>query len=462
MTLPILIAVTGSPWESEVVARLSAAGERSEHAGLVIVRRCVDVADLLAAAATGTARVALVWPRLRRFDSTTIAELAANGVAVVGVVSSGDSSGPAGKSQVASDADAAAHHGITAMVPADAPADEFARVIYAAADHPPDGLARPPSGIPAARREPPGVSATLTGTGAAGPGGTDRSGGGGQPSRGRLVAVWGPTGAPGRTSVAVTIASELAVRGTPTMLADADVYGGVVAEVLGIVDDAPGLAAAVRLANASRLSLDALAGVAREVAPGLRVLTGLARAARWPELRPDALATVWEWCRALAAVTVVDCGFCLEQDEELSFDTTAPRRNGATLATLEAADTVCVVGAADPIGVVRLARAVDELRVAVPAVASMTVVVNQLRPGPIGRDPARQVSDVLDRHAGVRPAFFVPYDRAGFDASLAAGRTLMEASPGSAARGALAELAEAVAGLTAIGRERGRRRVHRR
>jgi len=37
--------------------------------------------------------------------------------------------------------------------------------------------------------------------------------------------------------------------------------------------------------------------------------------------------------------TVVDCGFSLEQDEELSFDTAAPRRNGATLATLLAADT---------------------------------------------------------------------------------------------------------------------------
>ncbi len=449
MTLPILIAVTGAPWESEVVARLSAAGERSEHAGLVIVRRCVDVADLLAAAATGTARVALVWPRLRRFDSTTTAELAASGVAVLGIVSAGDSSGPAGEGQVAGDADAAAHHGITAVVPSDAPADEFARLIHAAADRPADGLARPPTGIPAARRELP----EAFGRG---------SGGGGQPSRGRLVAVWGPTGAPGRTSVAVTIASELAVRGTPTMLADADVYGGVVAEVLGIVDDAPGLAAAVRLANAGRLSVDALAGVARAVAPRLRVLTGLARAARWPELRPDGLAAVWEQCRALADVTVVDCGFCLEQDEELSFDTTAPRRNGATLATLEAADIVCVVGAADPIGIVRLARAIDDLRAALPAVASMTIVVNQLRPGPIGRDPARQVTDVLAQHAGLRPAYFVPYDRAGFDAALAAGRTLTEASPGSAARGALAELAESVAGLAASGRERGRRRVHRR
>ena len=44
--------------------------------------------------------------------------------------------------------------------------------------------------------------------------------------------------------------------------------------------------------------------------------------------------------RALADFTVVDCGFCLETDEELSFDTLAPRRNGATLAVLDDADLV--------------------------------------------------------------------------------------------------------------------------
>ena len=36
---------------------------------------------------------------------------------------------------------------------------------------------------------------------------------------------------------------------------------------------------------------------------------------------------------------MVDCGFCLEADEEISFDTVAPRRNGATLAMLADADS---------------------------------------------------------------------------------------------------------------------------
>ena len=101
-----------------------------------------------------------------------------------------------------------------------------------------------------------------------------------------MVAVWGPTGAPGRTSVALGIAGELAELGFPTMLIDADVYGGVVAQLLGLLDEAPGLAAACRLANNGTLDLPGLAELAVQVRPGLRVLTGIARAERWLRFHP--------------------------------------------------------------------------------------------------------------------------------------------------------------------------------
>src|SRR5262249_36215411 len=150
--------------------------------------------------------------------------------------------------------------------------------------------------------------------------------------------------------------------GVATLLADADVYGGVVAQALGLLDESAGLAGAARLANAGSLDRAGLADLARTVGPRLRVLTGIARADRWPELRPHALDVVWSLARGLAAATVVDCGFGLEQDEELSYDTMAPRRNGATLGVLELADAVVAVGSADPIGLQRLVRGLVELR----------------------------------------------------------------------------------------------------
>ena len=189
--------------------------------------------------------------------------------------------------------------------------------------------------------------------------------------------------------------------GVPTLLADADVYGGVVAQVLGFLDEAPGLAAAARLANNGQLDVAALAAAAPQAAPNLRVLTGISRADRWPELRPSALEQVWELARSLAAVTVVDLGFCLEQDEELSFDTAAPRRNGATLATLGAADTVLAVGAADPVGMQRLVRGLTQLREAVPG--ALPRVVRQPGPARRGRrrpgGPARRGAGAVRRRA---------------------------------------------------------------
>ena len=213
--------------------------------------------------------------------------------------------------------------------------------------------------------------------------------------RGGLVAVWGPAGAPGRTTVAFTVADELAAAGVPTLLADADTYGGSVAQLLGVLDEAPGLAAAARAANAGTLDLPAMAAFARQL-PGvpLRLLTGIARADRWPELRPASLDVVWTLARKLAAVTVVDCGFCLEQDEELSFDTIAPQRNGATLATLAQADEILAVGSADPVGLHRLVRGLAELRDAVPR-AEVRVILNKVRRGPVGPDPERRAAETL-------------------------------------------------------------------
>jgi Flp pilus assembly CpaE family ATPase len=201
--------------------------------------------------------------------------------------------------------------------------------------------------------------------------------------------------------------------------------------------------------------------LAWSVRPQLRVLTGLARADRWPELRPRAVAAVLEEARRLAALTVVDCSFCLEEDEELSFDSAAPRRNGATVAVLETADTVLCVSGADPVALQRSIRALGELRDVLPAVEPV-VVVNQLRRGPVPGDPRAEVAKALSRFAATDVAAFLPADRGAVDAALAAGRTLAEAAPRSALRVALRELAVSLTGVGVSGsrrRWRGRRRA---
>src|SRR4051794_31969793 len=182
----------------------------------------------------------------------------------------------------------------------------------------------------------------------------------GQPGRGgQVLAVWGPAGSPGRTTVAVGLAGELACRPHPTLLVDADPYGGTVAQSLGILDEISGLLSVARLANQGALDEVTLARSSRRVADGLAVLTGLPRADRRVEVRPDVIGSVLDVAARLGTV-VVDCGFCLE-DPGLPL-----ARDRMSHDALGAADEVVVVGSAEPGGLSRLARGLVELRDVVP------------------------------------------------------------------------------------------------
>jgi MinD-like ATPase involved in chromosome partitioning or flagellar assembly len=415
VSLPVLTAVTNATWEADLVAALDGSTQ-----GVTIVRRCVDVADLLAAAASGTARAVVLSADLRKLDRDVLSRLSTAGVAVVGLVEPGDEAAERRLRQL----------GLVHVLPADAEPQQITEAIVVAASESGTpgrhGFADPRNAMPRLTQPPPEYP--------------DR------PGTGTIVAVWGPAGAPGRTTVAVGIADEAARLGVPALLVDADPYGGVVAQVLGLLDESPGLAAAARLDNQGALDVPALAGLARGINPRLRVLTGITRADRWPELRPDSIRSVLERGRSLAGITVVDCGFCLEQDEELAYDTMAPRRNGATLAALESADIVLAVGAADPIGVQRLVRGLAELAEVLPEITPR-VILNRLRSGVVPGDPAREVAAAMRRFAGVKQVETLPYDQAALDRALASGRTLGEAVPDSALRLELTTLAGDLVGV---------------
>jgi Flp pilus assembly CpaE family ATPase len=440
MKLPVLSLADGAAWEE----RLVSAFERGPHP-VEIARRCVDVVDLLAVAASGQGRAALVAAAVRRVDADAVDRLRAAGIAVVGVVPRGD---------VATE-DQLRSVGIDHVVPDDAEPAVVAAVVgeaVRAAAGGANGAATTHRafGDPSTSMPVPSASAPLP-PGAGVPVGSEVP-----ERRGSVVAVWGPTGAPGRTTVAVTLADEIARHGASSLLVDADVYGGTVAAVLGLLDESPGLAAACRQASGQRLDVAALATLCWQLGPRLRVLTGIPLASRWPELRPTAIPAVLAAARALADFTVIDCGFCVETDEELSFDTLAPRRNGATLSVLDDADLVIVVGAADPIGMQRLVRSLGELRDAEVS-APLWVVLNRVRDGVVPGDARVELTAALERFAGRAPAALLPADGRSLDAALATGRLLSESHPGSPFRHAVVDLAAGLVGVPAAGRRRRRR-----
>jgi Flp pilus assembly CpaE family ATPase len=402
----VLVAVGAAEFEPAV---LSVASEPDVH----VVRRCVDVADLVATAASRQAEAALVSARLRGLDAEIVDRLRGEGVVVVGVVAEVSSADEALLRQL----------GIRHVAAADDLVSLGELIVEAVrtpiTDAGDDGLV---AGSTSGRQ----VREHLARTG-------------------RVIAVWGPTGAPGRSTVALGLSAELARLATPTLLVDADVYGGSVAVMLGMLDESSGLLAAARAANAGSLTTEALARHAREVAPNLRVLSGLPRADRWTEVKAVLLRNILEVSRSLAAFTVVDCAFSLELDEEISYDTAAPRRNGATVEALERADAVLAVGSADPVGLSRLIRGISELKTVVPSV-SPRVVLNRVRPGLGWSDD--EIVSTLTRASGVSAVWLLPDDPVSCDRALVHGRSLVECAPDSKLSRGLRLLATELAGST--------------
>lgn len=413
MSRTVLTAVSHR-WESELVTALEAS------ASLTVVRRCADLADLLAAASAGLADVAIVSADLRSLDRAALHHLAGHSVLVAGAIEPGDEPGERRLRQL----------GIDVVVHSDAATHELEEALERL-----DALTGPASLPFEEAAAPNGASAGMQGAGEGWVPVEDA----------QVIAVWGPTGAPGRTTVALNLAAELARSGARTLLVDADTYGSSIAQSLALLDEAPGVAAAARAADQGSLDLHSLARVAPEVSARLRVLTGIPRADRWPELRAAAVENVLTVARQLAERVVVDCGFAIEDDEELSYDTVAPRRNAATLTALEQADELIVVGSAEPVGLQRLVRAVQDLA-SIPS-PTPRVVINKVRASSVGTRPQRRIAEALSRFAGMDDLAFLPWDQASLDGAMFAGRSLAEFAPQSELRRAVA----AVAGRYAAG-----------
>ncbi len=363
--------------EADVAAAIDA------HPALVVSRRCADLAEAIAAAEAGVGGVVVVsaQPHLNR---ASVRRIAKAGVPIVGVADG------------ERDAEALAPLGLAQVFDAGDGADAIVAGVAAALAGG-ELEAEVPSDVEAdAPRE-----------------------------RGVVIAVWGPAGAPGRTTAAIEIAA-FAARAAGAVLVDADTYGASVAQRLGMLDEAPGIAALARSGVAGTLVAADVERHALGVGGGLRVASGLSRPDRWPELSEAALDAVWEGARDASPVTVIDTHSCIEVD--------GGGRNAAATSALAAADVVVVVGAPDPVGIQRLVAALSDLADSGLAEgAERLVVVNRLRASAAGARPAEAVADALARYASVDRVWTVSDDPKACDEALLAGQSLTERAPGSPA-----------------------------
>src|SRR3954451_6224834 len=184
MSIPVLLAITGAPWEADVVRRT----ERAP--GIRVVRRGVDIAAVTPPAASGHARAVLLADDLPRLSSDAVAGLHARGIAVLALVDPTENGAPFGAEGRLS------RMGIERILPADVSPTDLGRAVTDAVDAgPPISTAHFAGGFVPLTPETTGTNQAGTNQAPAYPQGS-----------GRLIAVWGPTGAPGRTTVAVNLA----------------------------------------------------------------------------------------------------------------------------------------------------------------------------------------------------------------------------------------------------------------
>ncbi|MEJ7633997.1 hypothetical protein [Aeromicrobium sp.] len=354
--MDVVLAAGEASWEAAAIREIEAS------ASLRLVRRCVDVADLLAVSETGLATAALVTADLGGLDADAVYRLEHAGIRVAAVEADVDLCRALGIERTL-------RLGALDIVAQDAPAPRHQQ----------------------------------------------------HEERAALIAVWGPAGSPGRSTVALGLASATAAQGVDTVLVDADTYGGSQGQALSVLDDVSGIVAACRAANTGRAG--EVVEQLLDIEENLRLLTGLPRADMWPQVRTGALDLVLGRLRSAAGLLVVDCGFSLEAGSG-----PAAHRNQSTLQVLEQADLVVAVGRPDPVGLARLVRGLHDLAEVLPG-RTPTVVVNMTRASLGWRE--REIDAALRRLTGIAPTTYLPFDQPGLDLAAVSGRTPREAAPSS-------------------------------
>jgi MinD-like ATPase involved in chromosome partitioning or flagellar assembly len=255
---------------------------------------------------------------------------------------------------------------------------------------------------------------------------------------GQIIAIWGPAGAPGRSTVALALSATLARRGAKVMTIDGDTYAPSLAPLLGLLPSQSGVVALSRLARVEGASADALADCAMSFDSGglrLPVITGIHSPAQYADCGSLAWSQALSTLRNAGHTVVIDLAPpLLELPHEVIG---GPRRNALAIATLEVADRVVVVARAQPVSIMRLSREWPRLGELAPT-ADIDVALNAVPPH--SQAASDESAQALWQFTGHDELWTLPYDRAWADSSADYGDLLVQSSRKNAFLGALASL----------------------
>lgn len=257
-------------------------------------------------------------------------------------------------------------------------------------------------------------------------------------AKGQLVAVWGAPGSPGKSSIALSMASELALAGNRVFLLDADTSSPSLNLLLGLTDHPAGVAAACRLASQSRFDIEQLERLSVSLVAGkgeVVLMTGLSDSGRWPELSFERVGALIEVAKNSFDYLIIDLASSIEGGLRPGLG--GPDRTELTREILVQADQVILICAADPVGVHRFLGAYQDFK-KLPLTGDVVTVVNRLRKSVLGSRAKQQLAETLSRLAQLNVAAFIPDDPDTADLAVRNSLPMAMGKRGSTAKQAIA------------------------
>lgn len=262
--------------------------------------------------------------------------------------------------------------------------------------------------------------------------------------RGTVIAVWGASGSPGRSTLALGLAHALGAH-DETLIIDADIMNPSLAHMMSVPIDASALAALSRTALRSTLNGDDITRAATPLWPGLSMITGIVTPHRWREVGPASIAAILTAARQAATWVVVDVSsVSLEQVAEDIRQ--HGERDDVTAAVLRCADEVICVSRADILGVNRLSHAIEWWGTLGRA-EELTVVINQVDSAALGSNPLNALQTALSQIIPGSQVRTIPFD-VQVRRALLRGRPITEHAPASGAGAAVIALADSLSSNT--------------
>ena len=276
---------------------------------------------------------------------------------------------------------------------------------------------------------------------------------------GQTIAVWSGSGAPGRSTIAINLASELVLTGNKVLLVDLDTLSPSIALFLGLTETPAGLSAVLRLVDQDRLTRSDFSRLTVALDLGkseLIFLPGLSSPARWEEVTSERVEKFLDQIASQFDYVVLDLAQACYPAGRLAHPALASNtdRDSLLRSVLAKCAVLVTVSGSDPVAAKRFLQA-QELLVEIDRTQDQLVVVNRFRNTTLGSSAEAELEQTYLSLAKVRIDVFVPDEPADSDRALRNGLPLALIKRSSPARVAIRELAEQIKISSANSKRRG-------